>query len=53
MNNLRKYNTILSNKFQRCISCAEFRDHAPLIVIDCSKECETVKADAIDVRLEF
>ena len=35
------------------LSCAEFRDHAPLIVIDCSKQCESVKAGAIDVRLEF
>jgi len=35
------------------LSCAEFRDHSPLIVIDCSKQCETVKSGAIDVRLEF
>ena len=35
------------------LSCAEYRDHAPLIVIDCSKQCETVKSGAIDVRLEF
>jgi len=35
------------------LSRTDFKDHAPLIVIDCSKQCESLKSGAIDVRLEF
>ena len=31
----------------------EFRDKAPLIVFDCSKQNENLKSAPVDVRLEF
>lgn len=31
----------------------EFKERAPLVVIDCSHQNETVKTGAVDVRLEF
>lgn len=35
------------------LSKEEFINYAPLIVIDCSKQNETLKQAAVDVRLEF
>lgn len=34
-------------------SPADFKSKAPLVVIDCSRQNETVKTGAVDVRLEF
>jgi hypothetical protein len=31
----------------------EFKTYAPLVVIDCSKQYESIKSSTIDVRLEF
>ena len=38
---------------QPLLSKREFIDFAPLIVIDCSKQNESLKYGAVDVRLEF
>ena len=35
------------------LSRTDSKDHTPLIAIDCSKQCESLKSGAIDVRLEF
>lgn len=32
---------------------ADFKTYAPVVVIDCSKQIESVKSSTIDVRLEF
>lgn len=35
------------------LSYASFKSHAPLIVVDCSRQSETVKKGLVDVRIEF
>lgn len=35
------------------LSLSQFRDDAPIIVIDCSKQSESIKTGPVDVRLEF
>lgn len=35
------------------LSKKEFLSHAPLIVIDCSKQNDSLKSGPVDVRLEF
>ena len=32
---------------------ATFKSHAPIVVIDCSKQNEAVKSSAVDIRVEF
>ncbi|XP_073981146.1 uncharacterized protein [Rhodnius prolixus] len=34
-------------------SLQNFKEKTPLIVIDCSKQCESIKCGPVDVRLEF
>jgi len=35
------------------LSPVDFKDKAPIVVIDCSKQNESVKASTVDIRLEF
>ncbi|KAL7302418.1 hypothetical protein TKK_0005072 [Trichogramma kaykai] len=35
------------------LSRAHFKDYMPLIIIDCSKQNESLKAAPVDVRIEF
>lgn len=36
-----------------CLSINEFLTKAPLVVIDCSQQNETLKSGSVDIRLEF
>lgn len=35
------------------LSPSEFKDYAPIIVIDCSKQNESLKASTVDIRIDF
>lgn len=38
---------------QPLLSRKEFKDYAPIIVIDCSKQNESIKTASVDIRLDF
>lgn len=38
---------------QPLLTCEQFKNLAPIIVIDCSRQNETIKTGPVDVRLEF
>lgn len=40
-------------KPEPCFSPSQFEHYAPLVVIDCSRQNETLKNGAVDIRLEF
>lgn len=35
------------------LSKEQFRDEGPIIVIDCSRQIEAVKASSVDIRIEL
>ncbi|XP_024084824.1 uncharacterized protein LOC112127719 [Cimex lectularius] len=35
------------------LSLARYKNNGPIVVIDCTKQCESVKSGPVDVRLEF
>lgn len=41
------------NQSEPCLTPSEFIKNAPLVVIDCSRQNETLKIGAVDIRLEF
>lgn len=38
---------------QPLLTRKQFKDHAPIIIIDCSKQNESIKSASVDIRLEF
>ena len=42
-----------NNEIDPLLSKSEFINYTPFIVIDCSKQNESLKQAAVDVRLEF
>ncbi|CAG9817166.1 unnamed protein product [Phaedon cochleariae] len=41
------------NSGEPCLTLSKFHDIAPLIVIDCSRQNESLKTGSMDIRLEF
>lgn len=47
------YNDMIGKSASPTMTPKDFKQYAPLVVIDCSKQVESVKSSTIDVRLEF
>ena len=41
------------NPGEPCLTLSKFHDIAPLIVIDCSRQNDSLKTGSVDIRLEF
>jgi len=49
----RFQNSYYDEKSQPLFTRDEFKDIAPIVVIDCSKQNETIRSAPVDIRLEF
>lgn len=44
---------LIRSSYTALLSYEEYLERAPLIVIDCSRQSDTIKKGLVDVRLEF